>query len=108
MSALAAAPEGLRDLVDSVGLEPLKPLLLELDGELAGFVTAPPTEAEVLARQAHGLIGAAGGIGFTELAEHCRLLERACKAGGDVRATLVAAQTSAKGARGVIGDLAAA
>lgn len=108
MSALASAPEGLRELAEAVGLEPLKPLLLELDAELASFVTAPPVEPAALARQAHGLIGAAGGVGFMELAERCRALEHACKEGRDLEGPISGAQDDARAARSVIAALATA
>ena len=101
MSALAFAPPALRELIEAVGAEPLKPLLAELDRELEGFVFAPPERA-ALASQAHGLVGAAGGMGFLDLAERCREVELACKAGRDWRTPLRDAHDEAQAARSVI------
>ena len=41
-----------------------------------------------LAETAHKIVGLAGMLGFTELAEQCRTLEAACDEGGDVSAVL--------------------
>lgn len=110
----APVPPALAELIEAVGAEPLKPLLAELDGELDDFVAAPPGGG-ALAAKAHGLVGAAGGMGFLDLAERCREVETACKAGADPAAALGDAHVACRAARAVIaalcqpaGDLAAA
>ncbi len=53
---------------------------------------------ERLAETAHKIVGLAGMLGFTRLAERCRMLEAACDSEGDVSAVLAevnAASTSA-------------
>ena len=106
--AYAYAPPALGELIAAVGAGPLKPLLAELDRELAGFVAAPPSDGQALAAQAHGLVGAAGGMGFLDLAERCREVELACKAGRDWRTPLRDAHGEAQGARSVIARAMAA
>ena len=99
------APQGLRELIEAVGLEPLSPLLTALDTEMAGFVAAPPADPEDLAEQAHGLVGAAGGLGFLDVADSCRELERACRAGRDVHAEQARVTAEIEAARQVIAHL---
>ena len=106
-SALADAPEGVRELVESVGLEPLRPLFADLDAELAGLIARPSADREVMAAQAHGLVGAAGGMGFSDFAHRCRLLEHACRERSEYFAELGAAQASAERVRAVIAGLTA-
>ena len=106
-SALADAPEGVRELIESVGLEPLRPLLVDLDAELAELIARPPIDREAMAAQAHGLVGAAGGMGFADFAHRCRLLEHACRERAEYFAELGAAQASAERVRAVIAGLTA-
>ena len=107
MSAPADAPPALGELIAAVGAEPLRPLLAELDRELAGFVAAP-ADGGTLAAQAHGLVGAAGGLGFLDLAERCREVEVACKSGRDWGGPLRDAHGEAQAARSVIARTLAA
>ena len=107
MTADARAPAALRELIEAVGAEPLQPLLAELGRELEGFAAAPPGDVGALAAQAHGLVGAAGGIGFLDLAERCRAVETACKAGADPAPALREALAASRVARAVIAALGA-
>ena len=100
-------PVGLRELVEALGLDALRPLLADLDAELAGFAVAAPAAPDRLAAQAHGLVGAAGGVGFMELALKCRDLEHACTDGDDVAVPLARAQAEATQARAVLAQLLA-
>jgi signal transduction histidine kinase/CheY-like chemotaxis protein len=81
----------------SRGLSELKDQL-EITFEEAGV---EPVDRTVLARRAHMLISRAGILGFSELAQRCGVLERACKLGGplgpplsNARAARLQAQTA--------------
>jgi signal transduction histidine kinase/ActR/RegA family two-component response regulator len=71
--------EGMNRLLDRL----MTQLHLGMDGQ-----DLSPAERDRLANDVHGLVSAAGMLGFRALSEACRDLEQACRAGGDLSRSL--------------------
>jgi signal transduction histidine kinase/response regulator of citrate/malate metabolism len=77
------------DLEALLGKERMAGLVKKLEDHLArAFAIDPATDLDrqALAREAHIVVSQAGMLGFTELSERCRELERACLADEDLAA----------------------
>ncbi len=77
------------DLEALLGKERMTGLVKKLEDHLArAFAIDPATDLDrqALAREAHIVVSQAGMLGFTELSERCRELERACLADEDLAA----------------------
>ena len=79
------------DLRDLMGHELVERLLDRLFVQSEACLQAPDLTAEGLeglARKAHALVSASGMLGFRELSEASRALERACRGDGDLACNL--------------------
>ena len=81
-------PAALEEIRDLVGEEKTRDLLGGLAADLRSRFTSP--SAKDLAFDAHTTISCAGMLGFVTLANLCREIEEACRAGADL--TILRAQ----------------
>jgi signal transduction histidine kinase/DNA-binding response OmpR family regulator len=79
------------DVLDVMGREQTNRLLDRLVGQLEQCLRDPETAAsdrQRLGREVHALVSAAGLLGFSDLSEASRALERACHGEGDLARAL--------------------
>ena len=77
-------------LAEAVGFEVIGRMLSGLAKELSARLGADETlpERDQLAFDAHALVSGLGSLGFVSIAEQCRIVEAACKAGVEYREPL--------------------
>jgi HPt (histidine-containing phosphotransfer) domain-containing protein len=78
-------------LLETMGAETMNRLLDRLLGQLDGCLAdqeLSPDERNRLAKDVHGLVSAAGLLGFSALSAVCREVERACRGDGDLASAL--------------------
>lgn len=95
-------PAIVSDLEACFGRTWLLDLLGLLRDEIAARLSAPPTEWETLAQDAHVLVSASGTLGFLGLSQACAELGRACREGIDPTSALDLAGQAARCAREAI------
>ena len=69
----------LESFVEQAGWSSVRGLLDMLGAQIAAFEACPPNDVLQLGRHAHALRGAAGALGYGDLATVCRELEAACQ-----------------------------
>jgi DNA-binding response OmpR family regulator len=110
-AARAAPPlneKGFEDFRAMFGPERVHQWLERLDEHLRDTFAgenAAAMDRHRIAREAHATIPQAALLGFSELAESCTALERACAYGGDVAAALESVCRAAREARRAIATL---
>jgi CheY-like chemotaxis protein len=71
----------LSAFVRQAGWASVRGLLEMMIGQITTFEACPPEDTKALAHNCHALRGAAGALGYDDLAKVCRALEDACKFG---------------------------
>ena len=79
-----AQREVLDNFTQQVGWASMVALLDMLRAQIDLFQTCPLDAPAVLQKQAHALRGSAAALGFLDLAEICRVIDRACERGDAV------------------------
>lgn len=95
--------------VEQAGWASVRGLLDMMLAQLDTFEACPPDDAQALANNAHALRGAAGALGYGDLAKVCREIEEAAKSGA-LKPTMVSLAFKATAiTRGeIVGELARA
>jgi CheY-like chemotaxis protein len=77
---VTSAPKNLvlESFVQQAGWSSVRSLLDMLQAQIAAFEACPQNNVDELGRHAHALRGAAGALGYGDLATVCRELEAAC------------------------------
>ena len=107
--AAASANPAQDDLIAQIGVKPAMSLLQSLSAQMARMTSATPEdEIDRLSRIAHSIRGAAGAMGYGDVAAACQTLEAAARDGAPTAAPLLAAKAACHRAIAQIEGLLAA